>query len=154
MQDAKQIDDFPEYFITPDGKVYSSKSGKTAEISGSLWQGYRKVALSNGKGQVTTIAVHRLVAQHFLSEKPEGSNIVNHIDGNKSNNHVSNLEWTNHKGNMKHYSEKLSKGYVQKAKDKKQMALNQKLSLIKFAHELFKEDHTSFHKICTVTFGL
>ena len=45
--------------------------------------------------------VHRLVAAAFC-EKPEGCDVVNHIDGNKTNNSADNLEWTTHSGNIRH----------------------------------------------------
>jgi len=46
--------------------------------------------------------VHRLVATAYL-DKPDGCNVVNHLDENKTNNAISNLEWTTQSGNMKHY---------------------------------------------------
>jgi hypothetical protein len=149
MKDAVEIKNFPGYFVTNSGKVFSSKrGGEPVEINGSYWQGYRKVGLSvNGK--TVTISVHRLVAMTFLKGPPPGYNVVNHIDGNKSNNDVSNLEWTNHAGNMKHFKETLSPTYVERSKNKKQEDIEKKLKLIQFAHDLYKEDTENFHKICT-----
>lgn len=46
-------------------------------------------------------SVHRLVAETFC-DKPEGHNVVNHIDNNPSNNIYTNLEWTTYSGNLKH----------------------------------------------------
>lgn len=46
-------------------------------------------------------SVHRLVADAFLI-KPDGCNVVNHIDNNPSNNYVGNLEWTTQSGNILH----------------------------------------------------
>lgn len=37
-------------------------------------------------------ALHRLVASTFI-DKPQCKEIVNHIDGCKTNNHINNLEW-------------------------------------------------------------
>jgi|GEM_PF-474668 len=45
--------------------------------------------------------IHRLVAEAFCS-KPDGCDVVNHIDGNKLNNNAENLEWTTFKGNAVH----------------------------------------------------
>ena len=45
--------------------------------------------------------VHRLVAEAFCP-KPEGCDVVNHIDSNRVNNHKSNLEWTTASGNIQH----------------------------------------------------
>lgn len=61
-------------------------------------RGYVRVHLSkNGKSY--DIAVHRAVAEMFC-KRPEGCDIVNHIDNNPGNNHAENLEWTTYKGNM------------------------------------------------------
>lgn len=58
--------------------------------------GYRQVMLGGRK-----VSVHRLVAEAFC-EKPDGCNVVNHLDGNPQNNVATNLEWTTHAGNNLH----------------------------------------------------
>jgi hypothetical protein len=63
-------------------------------------RGYRIVVLSKN-GVHKSIRVHRLVADAFLSN-PENKSEVNHIDGNKENNKVSNLEWATRSENMAH----------------------------------------------------
>jgi hypothetical protein len=45
--------------------------------------------------------VHRLVCFAF-HEKPEGKDIVNHIDSCRSNNNFANLEWCTRSENVKH----------------------------------------------------
>ena len=62
--------------------------------------GYKRVHISKD-GIAKSVRVHRLVAQAFC-EKPNGMDIVNHLDNNPSNNCSSNLEWTDDKGNMQH----------------------------------------------------
>lgn len=52
-----------------------------------------------------TIAVHRLVAKAFVTQK-KGCIEVNHIDGNKQNNMADNLEWCTRKQNVDHSFDK------------------------------------------------
>lgn len=62
--------------------------------------GYERINLCK-HGVTKTYSVHRIVAAAFC-ERPEGMNVVNHIDNNTSNNKASNLEWTDDVGNMQH----------------------------------------------------
>ena len=65
--------------------------------------GYAQVMLTiNGKVHGRT--VHRLVAEAFIRPMVAGD-VVNHLDGVKTNNHVSNLEITDRAGNAKHAAE-------------------------------------------------
>ena len=63
--------------------------------------GYLQVNLMKPNKKMVTERVHRLVALHFC-DKPEGCNVVNHLDSDKTNNHADNLEWTTVSGNTKH----------------------------------------------------
>ena len=93
----QEINGFPGYFVTRDGKVYSNRK-YSCNPKGELREKkcpihyrdkYRVVTL-----QGRTFAVHRLVAQAYIPQPPN-CNSVNHIDENKLNNHVDNLEWLN-----------------------------------------------------------
>ena len=63
--------------------------------------GYCVVLLQKDGVQKESWRVHRLVAIHFL-EKPEGKDVINHIDHNRANNCVNNLEWCTNKENTAH----------------------------------------------------
>lgn len=63
--------------------------------------GYYSVNLMKPNKKAVTERVHRLVALYFCN-KPEGCNVVNHIDSDKTNNCAKNLEWTTVSGNTKH----------------------------------------------------
>ncbi len=73
--------------------------------------------------------IHRLVAQAFC-EKPEGCDVVNHIDNTVSNNHFSNLEWTTVQGNVTH-RENQGRGHQNNPKHRKNHhAASKTLSLV------------------------
>lgn len=134
--ELKSVKGYPDYSVNTDGVVFSHKRGQTVEIRGSVWMGYRKVTLSNG-GKTKTIAVHRLVAETFLT-RPRGSNVVNHIDGNKGNNKLSNLEWTTHEGNSRHCADKLTPGYKEKRVKQKQDLVKAKQTILHTAYAEFQ----------------
>ena len=46
--------------------------------------------------------IHRLVADAFIPNENPERNLVNHIDGDKSNNNVTNLEWCTYSENAVH----------------------------------------------------
>lgn len=62
--------------------------------------GYYYTVLSINKVRKTK-KIHRLVAETFLQENKDKTN-VNHIDGNKLNNNLCNLEWCNSSENTIH----------------------------------------------------
>ena len=76
-------------------KVLKQSTPKTGKRAGYMSAHF----YCNGKRE--TMCVHRLVATYFV-DKPEGKDVVNHKDGNKSNNHYSNLEWVTYAENNAH----------------------------------------------------
>ena len=109
----KEINGFPGYFVTEDGKVYSNKSGELRELKQYIdSQGkYKNVFLMDMNGQRKVKTVHRLVAETFI---PNSDNLpqVNHIDENKLNNHADNLEWVTAQQNARHSGHKQAKFYI------------------------------------------
>lgn len=105
----KVIEEFPSYFIYPDGAIKSMKGdgrfGGRTELSlvkpFTNKQGYLCVNLYDELCKMKQVKVHRLVAIHFI---PNPNNLpqVNHRDGNKLNPHKDNLEWCTAKQNIAH----------------------------------------------------
>lgn len=97
----RKITEFPGYFITENGEVFSIKYGSIRQLKPlQTIHGYLRVALcKNNKPHYRNIA--RLVAEYFL-DSWEGTLQVNHIDGVKTNNNLSNLEMCTPSENLKH----------------------------------------------------
>lgn len=98
-----ELKNYPKWFITENGELYSIARGTLKKLKGYMASGYRKVEY-HLRGKREYCFIHRLVAEAFL-DKVEGCDVVNHIDGNKLNNHVSNLEWVTYSENSKHAQE-------------------------------------------------
>ena len=95
----KPLEEFPNYGVTTDGKVYNLKTHKQKK-SRIGDQGYEFVTLyKNNKSKRRT--VHRLVALQYIPN-PDNLPEINHKDGNKLNNIVENLEWCDHSYNIQH----------------------------------------------------
>jgi HNH endonuclease len=96
-----ELKEFPDYFVTEDGEVFSQKTGAFLKgDSGSKTSPYLGVLLRRD-GKTIRRNRHRLVAMAHLPN-PHGFSEVNHKDGNKHNNVASNLEWCDRSSNMKH----------------------------------------------------
>ena len=96
----KELKNYNNYFVTEEGLVFSSKTNKFLKFTYDQ-QGYQRVNLYIGNYKSKTIKVHRLIAETFINN-PLNKSDVNHIDGKKSNNNVINLEWCTRSENMKH----------------------------------------------------
>jgi hypothetical protein len=109
------------------GKRLCKGSNKNIRLND---KGYYRCNLKKD-GKRYDFTVHRLVAIAFL-EKPFGKDIINHINGIKTDNRVENLEWCNSSENTIHaVKERLIKTKL--TDDEALEVLNSKLSNRKLA---------------------
>lgn len=83
------IKNFPEYWVSPDGRVWSFRKNKF--LSPSINDGYLQVVLKNDEG-FKTVKVHRLVAEAYIPN-PDNKPQVDHINRIRTDNRVENLRW-------------------------------------------------------------
>lgn len=105
------IEGFPGYYISEDGRVWSSKrvvyfkgvkpgagvayDGEMKELTSrpsNRSPGYMVIVLVDSARVRRTRLVHRLVLEAFVGPCPDGME-CRHLDGNAKNNHLSNLAW-------------------------------------------------------------
>jgi hypothetical protein len=79
-------------------RIYKNGSRKELYLKFTDNKGYKYVHLCKN-GEYKQIAVHRLVAKHFISN-PNNLPQINHKDYNRSNNKADNLEWCTHEYNI------------------------------------------------------
>lgn len=96
----KQHPKYEHVFVTPDGKIFSNKSGKLKELTQFEKNGYLKCTIFEDDNVISQKFVHRLVAETFI---PNPNNLpeIDHIDCNKQNNLKDNLEWVTSKENKR-----------------------------------------------------
>jgi len=95
----KPIPNFPEYYATEDGRIYSSKRGGRWLKSAVGRNGYPMVALQCGGSKQVTRTVHSLVLETFVGDRPEGCDEIRHLDGNTLNPQLTNLKYGTRKQN-------------------------------------------------------
>jgi hypothetical protein len=107
--DGKEIEEYPNYIVTKDGKIYSKSHKKY--ISSRDNSGYQYVTLYNNSGKGKDFSIHYLVATLYI---PNLNNfpIVNHKNHNRSDNIVENLEWVTYNENMIHFGKKNGKSVI------------------------------------------
>ena len=91
------INNYPNYLIYSDGRVWSKKRNIFLKSS-KVGAGYLKVALDKKDKYI-----HRLVAEHYIPN-PDNLNEVDHKNRDKTDNRVENLRWTTRQSNMNNTS--------------------------------------------------
>jgi hypothetical protein len=102
FEKEKPIPDYPGYFATTDGIIYSYKKGKELLKlkQAKNWAGYVLVSLRvNGKSCART--VHSLVLSTFSGPRPIGYSGA-HLNGKRDDNRLENLKWVTTKENETH----------------------------------------------------
>jgi hypothetical protein len=94
-----EIEDFPEYFVSNFGNIYSAKSKKLLQPE-FTHNGYLCVRLVNPEGRKYKRRIHRLVAGAWMGDQPEGYEI-DHKNDVRYDNRLDNLEWFSRNENLK-----------------------------------------------------
>lgn len=92
----RPIDGHPMYEVSPYGYVRSWKSGEPRILK--TWPnqyGHRYVGVDGER-----LSVHRLVAQHYISN-PYGYNVVRHLNDDPRDNEACNLAWGTQADNVR-----------------------------------------------------
>lgn len=113
----REVEGFPNYYISKGGILYSCMRVNKAFLSGGLYpiksklnpRGYPEVSMyrtaDNGKRERKYFRLHQIVAHNWI-EKPADWNDKkyepNHKNGIKTDNRAENLEWMTHSDNILH----------------------------------------------------
>lgn len=89
------LDKYPGYAISPEGRVFSTKSGQEV---------LSMVQIKKPDGRIQGTKVYRLIAEAFVPN-PNGHRNVAHLDEDTANNTPANLQWKNNEHRLMKLSE-------------------------------------------------
>lgn len=108
------IPNYPEYSITPDGRIFTHKKsggygrGKILDYSYKRElkpqidrKGYLKIILEQNTDRKRCTGIHRLVAETYIPN-PHNYDTVNHINEDKTDNRIENLQWMSNADNVEY----------------------------------------------------
>ena len=83
------------YRVTPNGSVFSLRSGAPRELKVQWHKGYAHVYVRYGLGRSTQkkTPVHHLVLLAFIGPRPSPTHEGRHLDGDVTRNCLDNLAW-------------------------------------------------------------
>lgn len=101
---AKQVPNFPMYYATPDGRVFTTyKYTHEIALNTKDKDGYLKIALMRLDGEKwirKDMRKHRVIALTFLGES---NLLINHKNQIKTDNRIENLEYVDNRENQSHW---------------------------------------------------
>ena len=100
MNDRKELDFAPGFYICPTGQVYDQEGNLRPLYRNG--DGYLGASIKTVDGHWVTFGIQRLVALAHVKCDRQDRNQVNHLDCNVENNHASNLEWVTVRENNIH----------------------------------------------------
>jgi len=97
----KQIPNFPNYYATKSGEIWSKPRWKTkgGKLAIALsYNGYPLVSLYYDNGKHKTARINRIILETYVGPCPDGMEAC-HSNGNKQDNRLENLRWDTQKAN-------------------------------------------------------